>query len=142
MHLRTLCTLVSMCCLRAYVRKCMHTAVTFLIGDCNTLSSAAHSNTHIHIYTRHMHDHPSCRFEVRSACKLKTNHVIHACPLHKPEVTLFVCVCVCARAMHQQIRGNVRPIPCDGPVKGTDTPLCVARKAMAQALQVKLIKKT
>jgi len=30
---------------------------------------------------------------------------------------------------------NIKPIPCDGPIKHSDTPLCVAKKAMAQALQ-------
>jgi len=30
---------------------------------------------------------------------------------------------------------KVQPIPCDGPIKHSDTPLCVAKKAMAQALQ-------
>lgn len=30
---------------------------------------------------------------------------------------------------------SVQPIPCDGPIKHSDTPLCVAKKAMAQALQ-------
>uniref|UniRef100_A0A6T8IEQ7 Uncharacterized protein n=2 Tax=Hemiselmis andersenii TaxID=464988 RepID=A0A6T8IEQ7_HEMAN len=34
-----------------------------------------------------------------------------------------------------KFKGHVRPVPCDGPIKGTDTPLCVARKAMSQALQ-------
>lgn len=34
-----------------------------------------------------------------------------------------------------KLKGHIRPVPCDGPVKGTDTPLCVARKAMGQALQ-------
>lgn len=30
---------------------------------------------------------------------------------------------------------NIKPIPCDGPIQHEDTPLCVAKKAMAQALQ-------
>jgi hypothetical protein len=34
-----------------------------------------------------------------------------------------------------KVQGVIRPIPCDGPVQHGDTPLCVARKAMAQALQ-------
>ena len=34
-----------------------------------------------------------------------------------------------------KVQGVIRPIPCDGPVRHGDTPLCVARKAMAQALQ-------
>mmetsp|Transcript_26911 Transcript_26911/g.70792 ORF Transcript_26911/g.70792 Transcript_26911/m.70792 type:complete len:594 (-) Transcript_26911:351-2132(-) len=34
-----------------------------------------------------------------------------------------------------KVEGFIRPIPCDGPVKHGDTPLCVAKKAMAQALQ-------
>ena len=32
-------------------------------------------------------------------------------------------------------QGEVKPVPCDGPIKHSDTPLCVAKKAMAQALQ-------
>jgi len=34
-----------------------------------------------------------------------------------------------------KVQGGITPIPCDGPVKHGDTPLCVAKKAMAQALQ-------
>jgi len=34
-----------------------------------------------------------------------------------------------------KVEGSVQPIPCDGPIKHSDTPLCVAKKAMAQALQ-------
>ena len=34
-----------------------------------------------------------------------------------------------------KVEGTVKPVPCDGPIKHSDTPLCVAKKAMAQALQ-------
>ncbi|KAJ1468401.1 hypothetical protein T484DRAFT_1984270, partial [Baffinella frigidus] len=34
-----------------------------------------------------------------------------------------------------KVQGGITPIPCDGPVQHADTPLCVAKKAMAQALQ-------
>ena len=30
---------------------------------------------------------------------------------------------------------TIKPVPCDGPIQHSDTPLCVAKKAMAQALQ-------
>jgi hypothetical protein len=30
---------------------------------------------------------------------------------------------------------GLKVIPCDGPIQHSDTPLCVAKKAMAQALQ-------
>jgi len=34
-----------------------------------------------------------------------------------------------------KVEGTVKPVPCDGPIQHSDTPLCVAKKAMAQALQ-------
>jgi hypothetical protein len=34
-----------------------------------------------------------------------------------------------------KVQGMVKPVPCDGPIQHSDTPLCVAKKAMAQALQ-------
>ena len=56
----------------------------------------------------------------------------------------YVCIYVCTHKHTEAFvispfffvtQGEVKPVPCDGPIKHSDTPLCVAKKAMAQALQ-------